>query len=161
MRHLEQVTGEPDEIFEPKRLESQLSAQRLKLARDGIVEKIVAGDDGNGNGALVIIRSKAAQKAESVDHRHPEVQNDRIRVVRFSFSQPNFGAYCGLNLVTLEAKHARKRLRNPFIVIDNENFGGYRIRRNGGHRSIVTDDRLRSSETTGAELDKIVLRFDV
>jgi hypothetical protein len=43
-------------------------------------------------------------------------------MVRLSLRQPDFGAYCGLNLVTFEAKHARKRLRNPFIVIDNENF---------------------------------------
>jgi len=51
----------------------------------------------------------------------------------FGFHQPFFGADGGPDLVAFEAEHARKSLRNPFIIIDNEDLGGLLVRQDGGH----------------------------
>src|SRR5437899_11170465 len=76
--HPEQRVREAHEVFEPHRLEPQLGAQGAELVRHGIVEKIVAGDDGNWRVALVGVLAKASQKAEPVDERHAEIENDGV-----------------------------------------------------------------------------------
>src|SRR5881396_463311 len=76
--HLEKRAGEADQILQPHRLEAQLGAELAQLVRDGIVEKIVARDNGDWSVALLFVRSQPAEKAEAVDERHPKIQDDRV-----------------------------------------------------------------------------------
>src|SRR5437588_1718472 len=89
--HLEKRTGEADEILEPHRFEPQLGAKLAELVRDRVVEEVVAGDDGDGNVALVFDGSQAAEEPEAVDERHAQVENDGVRVARLSFAEPHLG----------------------------------------------------------------------
>jgi hypothetical protein len=61
--HLEQVSREADQILEPQRLEPQFGAQLSKLRRNGIVEEIVARDDGDGYKPLFVVSPESPQIA--------------------------------------------------------------------------------------------------
>src|SRR4051812_13144431 len=65
--HLEQGTGEVDQILQPHRLEQQCRAQLANLVRHRIVEEVIAGDDRNGRLALFVQCTEAAEEPESVD----------------------------------------------------------------------------------------------
>src|SRR5712691_12517763 len=52
--HLEQVSGEADEILQPQRLEPQLRAKLMQLGGHGVVEEIVAGDNRHGRRTLLV-----------------------------------------------------------------------------------------------------------
>src|SRR5437868_3365848 len=85
--HLEERTGEADEILEPHGLEAQFGAQLPQLVRNGIVEKIVAGDDGDRRVALFFVRAQAAQESEAVDERHAEVEDDGVGPAAARFAE--------------------------------------------------------------------------
>jgi hypothetical protein len=120
--HSEKVAGETNQILEPHRLESQFGAELDELGRHRLVEEVVAGDDGHRYVAVVARCSESAKKAESVEDRHAQVENNRVRVAFSGLLQPSFGVHRRSYVVSLEAEHPRKRLRDSLIVIDDKNF---------------------------------------
>ena len=122
MGHLQKIACETDEILEPERFESQFSAQRAKLGRDRIVEEIVARHDRHGSGALIVSSTEPAQESQTIDQRHPQVENDRVGPAALGFLEALFGADRRAYLVTLETQHSCERLRNAFIIVDNQDF---------------------------------------
>src|SRR5437588_4558816 len=118
--HLEQRAGEADEIFEPHRLEAELRPELAQLVRHALVEEVVARHDCDRDLALIFESPQASQEAEAVEQRHSEIQDDRVGAPVLGLPQPRFGVHGRMNLVPLEAKHPRKRLRHSLIVIDDE-----------------------------------------
>ncbi len=59
-------------------------------ARDRVVEEIVAGDNGDGDAAVFVVRTQAAQKSEAVEERHPQVEDDGVRVAVVGLLQAGF-----------------------------------------------------------------------
>src|SRR5438552_7834953 len=89
--HLEKRTGEPDEILEPHRFKPQLGAELAQLVRDRVVEEVVAGDDGDGDVALLFVGSQASEEAEAVDERHAQIQDDGVRMAALRLAKPHLG----------------------------------------------------------------------
>src|SRR5436190_550106 len=100
-RHLEERTGEPDQVLEPQRLEAQLGAELAKLVRDAIVEEIVAGDDGDRCVPLMLDCAEPSEKSQAVDERHSEVEDDGVRMAPLGLTQSGFGRYRRVNVIPL------------------------------------------------------------
>jgi len=99
-----------------------LRAQFPELGRHAIVQKIVAGYDGDRRGAVFVAGAQAAQEAQPIDQRHPQVEDDRVRLVMFSLEQSFFRADRGSNRVAFQAQHSREGLCYPFIIVNNQDF---------------------------------------
>ena len=61
----------------------------------------------------------------------------------FGFAQAVFGVDRRAHLIAFEPQHPRKRLRDPLIVVDDQDLRGRRLgMRRADTVSIVTDDEL-------------------
>src|SRR5881394_3619608 len=118
--HLEQRACEAHQIFEPHRFEAELGAERAKLVRNRVVQKVVARDDGDGRVALLFVSPEAAQEAETIDERHPEVEDDRVGAAALCFAQAHLGAERRMDMVAFEAKHPREGGGDSFVVVDDK-----------------------------------------
>src|SRR5207244_10706047 len=114
-RHLEERAGESNQILEPQRLEAQLGAELAKLVRDAVVEEIVAGDDGNRCVSLMLERAEPSQESKSVNERHSKVENDCVRMASLRLTKSGFCGDRGVNVIPLEPKHSRERLRHALM----------------------------------------------
>ena len=130
--HLEQRAREAHEVFEPHRLEPELGAESAKLVRHRIVQKVIAGDDGHGRVALILVRAQPPEKAEAVDERHAEVENDRVGPTVLRFAQTHFCAQGGVDVIALEPQHPREGGRDAFVVVDDKYRACRRFRHRGG-----------------------------
>src|SRR6185503_3027905 len=74
--------------------------------------------------------------------RHAEVEDHGVRTVRLREAQPFVGGQGRPDLVALETKHSRKRVRDADVIIDNEHtrstFGLGRGRSHRGHYAIFS-----------------------
>src|SRR5689334_20684976 len=94
--HLEERTRKAHEVLEPHRLEAQFGAQLAELVRHRVVEKIVAGDDGDRGVALLVMGAETPEKSQAVDEGHAQVEDDGVRMVRLRLFQPGFGVQRGV-----------------------------------------------------------------
>ena len=122
MRHLQQVAGEADEILEPKGLESQLGAQLPQLRCNRVVQEVIARDDGDRRGrqALAGLRPKLSEKAQAVNERHPQIEDDRVWMGLVRGAETGLGIKRGPNVEAFERQHARKRLRDTLVIVYDE-----------------------------------------
>lgn len=156
VRHLEEGAGQPNQILEPERFELEFSAKLAKLSRNGIVEKIIAGDDRYRDIAVRVLCAETAEKAQTVDERHPEVEDDRIRMTLFSFAKPGFRIHGGPHFVTFKPEHACEGLRYPLIVVDDEDLGRLALCHGGCVHFFIVTDGLFATRT-----DKPMLHLGV
>ena len=75
-----------------------------------------------GRGALIVVRAQASQESQTVDQRHAQVEDDRVGMALLGLPQAVFGADRRADLIAFEAQHPRKRLRDPFVVVDDQDF---------------------------------------
>jgi hypothetical protein len=94
----------------------------VELAGDAVVERVVAGHDGDRRLHIALVGPQAIEKAEAVDERHPQVDDDRVGSLAACLLQSRLGVERGADFVTLEPQHARKRLRHGQVVVDNQDF---------------------------------------
>jgi hypothetical protein len=127
------MSCEADEVFEPQRLKPQLSPEGKKFIRELIVQEIVARDDGDGRCAAAFVLAESPKESKTVDEWHPQVQDDGVGRSLSRFSQPVFGRHRRSDGVAFKPEHLRKRLRHPFIVIDDENVGWSGFEQRRGH----------------------------
>ena len=130
-----EVASEPDQIFEPQRLEAQLGAQLAQLVGDGIVKEIVARDDGDrrGRDALTVLRAEPSQESETIDERHAQVEDDRVGVAFSCDTQSRFSIKGRPDLKAFESQHARERLCHALIVVHDEDGGSLWVGLDGLH----------------------------
>src|SRR4249919_936855 len=76
----QQRVREIDDVFEPQRFEVQLGAELRQLAGNAFVERVVRRHDGNRRGLALLARTEPVEKTKTVDQRHPQVHDDRVRV---------------------------------------------------------------------------------
>src|SRR5438105_1267328 len=94
--HLEERPREADQILQPHRLEPQLGAEFAELARDAVIEEVVARYNRHRRPALSVKGAKPSQEPQAIDQRHPQVENDGVRVAAFGMGQADFGGGCRL-----------------------------------------------------------------
>jgi hypothetical protein len=99
----------------------ELRAKRRDFAEDDVVQEVVAGHDGNRDGAVVRHGTQTVQEPEAVDERHPQVEDDRVGRFAFCLAQSDLGAGRRSNLMPIEAEHSRERRGHGIIVIDDQN----------------------------------------
>src|SRR6266581_8515651 len=129
---------EADEVLEPEGFETQLGAQLTKLRRDRVLEEIVARNDCHGRKALIIPSTEPAQESQTIDERHPQIENDRVGPAELGFQQAFFGADRRAYVVALEAQHSRERLRDALVIVDNQDSRRDWRGRQQFHPGIVT-----------------------
>jgi len=119
---LEEIACEADEILEPHRLESQLRTELAKLVGNLVLEEVIAGHDGHRRCAQFSLRAQPPQKTKAVNERHSKIQNDRVGTAFFGKAEAVLRVDRCANLIALQPQHAGKRLRDAFIVVDDQNF---------------------------------------
>src|SRR3990172_8805624 len=135
----EEIAREADKVLEPEWLESQFRTQFVQLHRHRVVKEVIAGDDGDRCGARVVLSAEPAEEAETVQQRHPQVEDDRVGMALCGLAETSFRADGRPDVIALEPKHARERLRDALIIVDNQNLGGDGLRHKCRHVDIVTD----------------------
>jgi len=130
-----------DQILEPERLEAKLGPELAQLSRNGVVQEVVAGHDGNRRGPLMVPRAEASEETEPVDERHPEIEDDGVGVTLFCFRETRLRADGGSDLIAFEAQHPGESLSDSFVVIDYEDFRCSAIVDDGWHTTIVSDEQ--------------------
>src|SRR4051812_18362595 len=78
---IEEFVDERSEILHPQRFEAHTRVQAAQLGRLRRIQRMVAGDDGHRRRPGSGVCPEAPDKFESVDRRHPQIHNDRIRDV--------------------------------------------------------------------------------
>src|SRR5436190_14407612 len=155
----EEIAGQADEILEPQRLEPQLGAELAQLVRYRVVEEIIARDDGDGDGSLVLLGTQAPQEPQTVDERHAQIEDDGVRLAPLRLDKAPFGGHRRAYLVALEPQHAGECLGHPLVVVDNQDFRRDGVGHGRLHGNIVTDARSSACRWSAAELDIIMLNF--
>ena len=59
------------------------------------------------------LRAQPAQEPETVDQRHPQVEDDRVGAIGFSLAEAGFGRLCRSDLVALEPQHPGEGVVTP------------------------------------------------
>ena len=72
--------------------------------------------------------SNQAEELQAVGDRHPHVEDDCVREDVVGKLQPSLGAERGCHLKTLELEHARERVGDGTIVVDNQDGSGRSLR---------------------------------
>src|SRR5437667_7198217 len=156
-RHLEERAGESNQILEPQWLEAQLGAELAKLVRDAVVEEIVAGDDGNRCVPPMLERAEPSEESQSVDERHPEIEDDGVRMAPLGLAKSGFGGDSRVDVVPLEPEHSGERLCHALIIVHDQNRCSCPVRHQSGHLLIVTDQASTVEELTNSVLNLGVL----
>ena len=101
-----------------------IDVSRSAVPQTIVFEEVVAGHDRDRSGALVGFRAQAAKKAEAVDERHSQVQDDGVGLAFVGDAKTVLGGYGRTNLIPFQPQHAGKRLSDALVVVDDENFRG-------------------------------------
>jgi hypothetical protein len=122
VRHLQQIAGEADEIFEPERLEPQFRAKLPEFRRHRVIKKVIACDDGDRRRRLSLtgLRPELSEKAKSVNEGHPEIQDDRVGLGFVRGAKTRLGIKCRSHVKAFKRQHARKRLCDAFVIVYDE-----------------------------------------
>jgi len=72
---------------------------------------------------VVLTRAKLAEERETINDRHPQIKEDRVRNTDLCFVQASFPADCGPNGIALKLQHPGERLYDGRIVIDDVRAG--------------------------------------
>jgi hypothetical protein len=128
----EQIAREGDELFEPERFVAQFGSERVDFGCLGFVQIVVACDDcdrGIGESGNC---ANCAEKLKAIGQGHPQIKDDRVRVMRLGQGQALVGRMRRPYLIPFEAKHPRKCVCHADVVVDNQHASCGRVIA-GGH----------------------------
>jgi hypothetical protein len=161
--HLDETASEPDQVVEPERFESDLGTQPLKLGRYFVVHVDFAGDDRHRHIAMSGVCPQPAEETDAVYNRHAQIQKNRIGLALGGLREPHFRIQGGADVETFEPEHAGKRVRDSFVVVDDENRSRGPLR--GSCHAVILTDAVtygrRTAPMTALELDKLMLHLGV
>jgi len=139
---VEQLARERDELLEPQRLIAELGAEVPNLVRLGIVQIVIAGDDGDWGTRQTRDGSNGAQELETARQRHAQVEDHGMGPMSLGEVQPFIGRQRRPDLVSFETKHSRKCVGYAYVVINDEHtrrgFGIGGRRRHRRHYAIFS-----------------------
>ncbi len=108
------------EILEPERLEAHGRAERLEVGSHGLAEEVIAGHDGDRHVDQVRPRANGAQELQAVHDRHAQVEDDRVGADLFGQLEAQLRVERRGHLEPLEFEHARKRVGDGTIVVNDQ-----------------------------------------
>ena len=85
-----------------------------------LVEEVVPGDDRNRRVTMAVKRPEMSEESESIEERHPKIQNDGVRAAQLCDDQPLLGFGRRPHVVALEPEHPRKRIQDGLVVLHEE-----------------------------------------
>src|ERR671936_167934 len=109
-----------DELVQPERLELHDGAERMRGGNRVVVEQVVAGHDRYWRLVQLIVRPEATQESETVNKWHPQVQDNRVNMMRRCLSEADFSAAGGVHDEPFEPEHALERVPDRRIVVDDQ-----------------------------------------
>src|ERR1700674_3854924 len=86
----EQPAREVHELGIQQWLERHACTELVQFGGDGVIERVVASDDGHWRVAMPLIRAQPPKKFDAVGEWHPEVDKNCIRTARLHRTHPAF-----------------------------------------------------------------------
>src|ERR1700687_710352 len=122
----EQPAREVHELGPQQWLERHACTELVQLGGDGIVERVVASDDGHWRVVMPLIRAQPPKKFDAVGGWHPEVDKNRIRTARLHGTHPAFRRERCPRLKPLQTEHLRQKVGGRAVIVHDEHGGRQR-----------------------------------
>jgi hypothetical protein len=123
-------------ILNPQGLEANVGPQIAKLGKHGVVQALVAGDNHYWSLPMRLNGAQAIQKAQSVDERHPQIEDNGVGISRFDLAKSGFGIRGAANVVAFQLQDTGERLPRGIVVIHNQESGYGHSRGRGSHAEL-------------------------